>query len=54
MPVKLEPFPTNDVAFTVPETSRAVEGVVVPMPTLPPLGLSNRGYLSDKSPAFPT
>src|SRR3990172_8585006 len=34
IPVKPEPSPTNPVAVTVPITTNAVEGVVVPMPTL--------------------
>ncbi len=34
-PVSAEPSPANAVAVTVPTTSRAVDGVEVPMPTLP-------------------
>ena len=35
--VRAEPLPENAVAVTVPFTSRAVAGFVLPMPTLPPL-----------------
>ena len=35
IPVSPEPLPENPVAVTVPMTCRVVEGVVVPMPTVP-------------------
>jgi len=48
--LNIKPLAESSISISPPSTSNLEAGLVVPIPTLPPLGLSTKGYVALKFP----